>query len=259
MSSVGMRDMLEAGVHFGHQVHRWNPKMKPFLWGQKNGIHIINLQKTVSCFRAAIDYMSSVAKDGNKVLFVGTKRQAQEIIEQEATRARQPFVVNRWLGGMLTNFQTIRSSVERIEEIEKLLDVGNVEKLVKKEVNMLERERDKLLRNLGGIRDMKKLPAAIFVIDTVKEHLAIDEAKKLGLKVIALVDSNSDPTRIDFPIPSNDDAIRALTLFTHALTDAFLAGAALHKESFQREYVPMAAKDVDVVVRGQDAGEATEA
>lgn len=259
MSSVGMRDMLEAGVHFGHQVHRWNPKMKPFLWGQKNGIHIINLQKTVSCFRAALDYISSVAKDGNKVLFVGTKRQAQEIIEQEATRARQPFVVNRWLGGMLTNFQTIRSSVERIEEIEKLLDVGNVEKLVKKEVNMLERERDKLLRNLGGIRDMKKLPAAIFVIDTVKEHLAIDEAKKLGLKVIALVDSNSDPTRVDFPIPSNDDAIRALTLFTHALTDAYLAGAALHKESFQRDYVPTAAKDVDVVVRGQDGGDEAQA
>ena len=259
MSSVGMRDMLEAGVHFGHQVHRWNPKMKPFLWGQKNGIHIINLQKTVSCFRAALDYISSVAKDGNKVLFVGTKRQAQEIIEQEATRARQPFVVNRWLGGMLTNFQTIRSSVERIEEIEKLLDVGNVEKLVKKEVNMLERERDKLLRNLGGIRDMKKLPAAIFVIDTVKEHLAIDEAKKLGLKVIALVDSNSDPSRVDFPIPSNDDAIRALTLFTHALTDAYLAGAALHKESFQRDYVPTAAKDVDVVVRGQDGGDEAQA
>lgn len=252
MSSVGMRDMLEAGVHFGHQVHRWNPKMKPFLWGQKNGIHIINLQKTVGCFRAAIDFMSSVARDGNKVLYVGTKRQAQEIIEQEAGRARQPFVVNRWLGGMLTNFQTIRSSIDRIEEIEKLLDVGNVEKLVKKEVNMLERERDKLLRNLGGIRDMKKLPAAIFVIDTVKEHLAIDEAKKLGLKVIALVDSNSDPSRVDFPIPSNDDAIRALTLFTHALTDAYLAGAAAHKETFQREYVPTSSKDVDVVVRGQD-------
>ena len=259
MSSVGMRDMLEAGVHFGHQVHRWNPKMKPFLWGQKNGIHIINLQKTVTCFRAALDYISSVAKDGNKVLFVGTKRQAQEIIEQEAGRARQPYVVNRWLGGMLTNFQTIRSSVERIEEIEKLLDVGNVEKLVKKEVNMLERERDKLLRNLGGIRDMKKLPAAIFVIDTVKEHLAIDEAKKLGLKVIALVDSNSDPTRVDFPIPSNDDAIRALTLFTHALTDAYLAGAAMHKESFQRDYVPTAAKDVDVVVRGQEGGDEAQA
>jgi len=249
--------MLEAGVHFGHQVHRWNPKMRPFLWGQKNGIHIINLQKTVACFRAAIDFMSSVARDGNKVLYVGTKRQAQEIIEQEATRARQPYVVNRWLGGMLTNFQTIRSSIDRIEEIEKLLDVGNVEKLVKKEVNMLERERDKLLRNLGGIRDLKKLPGAIFVIDTVKEHLAIEEAKKLGIKVIALVDSNSDPSRIDFPIPSNDDAIRALTLFTHALTDSFLAGAALHKEAFQREFVPTSSsKDVDVVIRGQDDSEA---
>ncbi len=259
MSSVGMRDMLEAGVHFGHQVHRWNPKMRPFLWGQKNGIHIINLQKTVACFRAAIDFMSGVAKDGQKVLFVGTKRQAQEIIEQQAGRARQPFVVNRWLGGMLTNFQTIRSSVERIEEIEKLLDVGNVEKLVKKEVNMLEREREKLLRNLGGIRDMKKLPGAIFVIDTVKEHLAIDEARKLKIPVIALVDSNSDPSVIDFPIPSNDDAIRALTLFTGALTDAYLAGAALHKESFQRDFAPSASKDVDVVVRGQEDFERVEA
>lgn len=248
MSSVGMRDMLEAGVHFGHQVHRWNPKMRPYLWGQKNGIHIINLQKTVGCFRAAIDYMTSIAKEGQKILYVGTKRQAQEIIEQEASRARQPFVVNRWLGGMLTNFQTIRTSIERIDEIDKLLELGNVEKLVKKEVNMLEREREKLLRNLGGIRDMKKLPAALFVIDTVKEHLAIEEARKLGLKVIALVDSNSDPALVDFPIPSNDDAIRALTLFTRALTDAYLAGAAVHKENFQREF---ASKDVEVVVRGE--------
>ena len=250
MSNVGMRDMLEAGVHFGHQVHRWNPKMRPFLWGQKNGIHIINLQKTVSCFRGALDFMSQVARNGDKVLYVGTKRQAQEIIEQEAGRVRQPYVVNRWLGGMLTNFQTIRSSIDRIEEIEKLLDVGNVEKLVKKEVNTLEREREKLLRNLGGIREMKKLPGAIFVIDTVKEHLAIDEAKKLKIPVIALVDSNSDPSLIDYPIPSNDDAIRALTLFTKALSDAYLAGAAAHKETFQRDFVPTAAKDVDVVVRG---------
>ena len=250
MSNVGMRDMLEAGVHFGHQVHRWNPKMRPFLWGQKNGIHIINLQKTVSCFRGALDFMSQVAKNGDKVLYVGTKRQAQEIIEQEAGRVRQPFVVNRWLGGMLTNFQTIRSSIDRIEEIEKLLDVGNVEKLVKKEVNTLEREREKLLRNLGGIREMKKLPGAIFVIDTVKEHLAIDEAKKLKIPVIALVDSNSDPSLIDYPIPSNDDAIRALTLFTKALSDAYLAGAAAHKETFQRDFAPTSSKDVDVVVRG---------
>ena len=250
MSNVGMRDMLEAGVHFGHQVHRWNPKMRPFLWGQKNGIHIINLQKTVSCFRSALDFMSQVARNGDKVLYVGTKRQAQEIIEQEAGRVRQPFVVNRWLGGMLTNFQTIRSSIDRIEEIEKLLDVGNVEKLVKKEVNTLEREREKLLRNLGGIREMKKLPGAIFVIDTVKEHLAIDEAKKLKIPVIALVDSNSDPGPINYPIPSNDDAIRALTLFTKALSDAYVAGAAAHKESFQRDFAPTSSKDVDVVVRG---------
>lgn len=254
MSSVGMRDMLEAGVHFGHQVHRWNPKMRPYLWGQKNGIHIINLQKTVGCFRAAIEYMTSLAKEGHKILYVGTKRQAQEIIEQEAGRARQPFVINRWLGGMLTNFQTIRTSIERIDEIDKLLELGNVEKLVKKEVNMLEREREKLLRNLGGIRDMKKLPAALFVIDTVKEHLAIEEARKLGLKVIALVDSNSDPALVDYPIPSNDDAIRALTLFTRALTDAYLAGAAVHKENF-REFAANASKDVDVVIRGEAEAE----
>jgi len=251
MSNVGMRDMLEAGVHFGHQVHRWNPKMRPFLWGQKNGIHIINLQKTVACFRSALDFMSQVAKNGDKVLYVGTKRQAQEIIESEATRVRQPYVVNRWLGGMLTNFQTIRTSIDRIETIEKLLDVGQVEMLVKKEVNMLEREREKLLRNLGGIRDLKKLPGAIFVIDTVKEHLAIDEAVKLKIPVIALVDSNSDPSHINFPIPSNDDAIRALTLFTKALSDAYLAGAAAHKETFNRDFAPSSSgKDVDVVVRG---------
>jgi len=260
MSSVGMRDMLEAGVHFGHQVHRWNPKMRPYLWGQKNGIHIIDLQKTVARFRQAIDFMSQVARNGDKVLFVGTKRQAQEVIQSEAARARQPFVVHRWLGGMLTNFKTIRTSVERIEEIERQLDVGNVEKLVKKEVNMLEREREKLLRNLGGIRDLKKLPGAIFVIDTVKEHLAIDEAKKLKIPVIALVDSNSDPSVIDYPIPSNDDAIRALTLFTHALTDAYLAGAAAHKETFQKDFAPQASRDVDVVVRGgEDAAARDEA
>ena len=249
-TSVGMRDMLEAGVHFGHQVHRWNPKMKPFLWGQKNGIHIINLQKTVGCFRVALDKMVEIAKAGDKVLYVGTKRQAQEVVEAEAGRARQPYVVHRWLGGMLTNFKTIRTSIDRIEEIEKQLDIGTVEKLVKKEVNMLERERTKLLRNLGGIRELKKLPGAIFVIDTVKEHLAIDEARKLKIPVIALVDSNSDPTVVDFPIPSNDDAIRALALFTKSLTDAYLAGSALHKEAFQREFVPQASKDVDVVVRG---------
>ena len=257
MSSVGMRDMLEAGVHFGHQVHRWNPKMRPYLWGQKNGIHIIDLQKTVTLFRKALDFMAQVARNGDKVLYIGTKRQAQEVIEAEAGRARQPYVVHRWLGGMLTNFKTMRTSIERIESIEGMLDVGNVEKLVKKEVNMLEREREKLLKNLGGIRELKKLPGAIFVIDTVKEHLAIDEAKKLKIPVIALVDSNSDPTLVDYPIPSNDDAIRALTLFTHALSEAYLGGAQAHKEVFQKEFAPQASqREVDVVVRGGETPEA---
>jgi small subunit ribosomal protein S2 len=250
-TTISMRDMLEAGVHFGHQVHRWNPKMKKFIFGQKNGIHIIDLRKTVDCLRNAIDFAAKVGRDGNRILYVGTKRQAQEIVEQQASRARQPYVVHRWLGGMLTNFQTIRTSIERIEEIEKLLAVGNVEKLVKKEVNMLERELHKLTRNVGGMRDLKRQPAAIFVIDTVKEHLAVVEARRLGIKVIALVDSNSDPALIDFPIPSNDDAIRALQLFTGAITDAFLAGSAMHKESFQREYAPQASGDVDVVKKGE--------
>ena len=246
-TTIGMRDMLEAGVHFGHQVHRWNPKMRKFIYGQKNGIHILDLRKTVDCLRSALDFSAKIGRDGGLILYVGTKRQAQEIVEEQANRARQPYVVHRWLGGMLTNFQTIRTSIERIDENDKQLANGNVEKLVKKEVNALERERNKLLRNVGGMRDLKRSPAAIFVIDTVKEHLAVNEARKLGLKVIALVDSNSDPTLVDFPIPSNDDAIRALNLFTSAITDAYLAGAAMHKENYQREYAPQAATDVDVV------------
>jgi small subunit ribosomal protein S2 len=249
-STVSMRDMLEAGVHFGHQLHRWNPKMAPYLWGAKNGIHIINLQKTVRLFRDALDFMSKLGQHGDKVLYVGTKRQAQEIIESEAARAKQPYVSHRWLGGMLTNFRTIRTSIDRIEEIEKQLDVGNIDRLVKKEVNLLERERNKLLRNLGGIRELKKVPKAVFIIDTVKEHLAINEARKLGLPIIALVDSNSDPKLVDYPIPSNDDAIRAISLFTRGLTDAYLSGAALHKESFQAEFAPATQHGaVDVIVR----------
>ncbi|PIE20114.1 MAG: 30S ribosomal protein S2 [Proteobacteria bacterium] len=255
MSNVSMRDMLEAGVHFGHQVHRWNPKMRPYIWGARNGIHIINLQRTVRMFRQALDFASTLGQRGDKLLYVGTKRQAQEIIETEAQRARQPYVAHRWLGGMLTNFRTIRTSIDRIDTIEKQLDVGNVERLVKKEVNRLERERDKLMRNLGGIRDLKKLPGAVLVIDTVKEHLAVAEARKLKIPIIALVDSNSDPKLVDFPIPSNDDAIRAIKLFTTALTDAYLAGAAAHKDSFQAEFAPSANRgvNVDVVVRGDKA------
>lgn len=256
MSQVSMRDMLEAGVHFGHQLHRWNPKMRPYLWGAKNGIHIINLQRTVGLFRNALDFMSKLGQRGDKVLYVGTKRQAQEIVELEASRARQPYVVHRWLGGMLTNFRTIRISLDRIEEIERQLNVDNIDRLAKKEVNLFEREREKLLRNLGGVRDMKKVPGALLVVDTVKEHLAVSEARKLNIPVIALVDSNSDPTLINYPIPSNDDAIRAIQLFVKALTDAYLAGAALHKDAVHAEYAPSAPRGgeaVDVVIKGDKA------
>jgi len=257
MSQVTMREMLEAGVHFGHQLHRWNPKMRPFLWGAKNGIHVINLQKTVRLFRDALDFTSRLGQRGDKILYVGTKRQAQEIIEQEAQRGQQPYVAHRWLGGMLTNFRTIRTSLDRIDEIDRQLDVGNVERLVKKEVTRLEREREKLLRNLGGIRDMKKLPGAVLIVDTVKEHLAVAEARKLKLPIIALVDSNSDPSLVDYPIPSNDDAIRAIKLFISALTDAYLAGSALHKEEVQAEFAPPS-RDVavDVIIKGADVAPA---
>ncbi len=250
MTQVTMRAMLEAGVHFGHQQGRWNPKMRPYIWGAKNGIHIIDLQKTARLYRDAVHFASRMAQKGEALLFVGTKRQAQDVIAEEATRCKQPYVNHRWLGGMLTNFRTIRQSIERLDEIDKKLDVSHVQSLTKKEVIRLERERNKLLRNLGGIREMTKAPGAIFIVDTHKEHLALREARRLKIPVIALVDTNSDPDMVDYPIPSNDDAIRAIRLFTRALADAYVAGAQLHKETFAREHGGSKAKaPVDVVVR----------
>ena len=251
MTQVTMRAMLEAGVHFGHQKGRWNPKMRPYIWGAKNGIHIIDLQKTARLYRDAVHFASRMAQKGEALLFVGTKRQAQDVISEEAARCKQPYVNHRWLGGMLTNFRTIRQSIERLDEIDKKLDVSHVQALTKKEVIRLERERNKLLRNLGGIREMGKAPGAIFIVDTHKEHLALREARRLKIPVIALVDTNSDPDPVDYPIPSNDDAIRAIRLFTRALADAYVAGAQLHKESFVREHGGSKAKaPMDVVVRG---------
>lgn len=250
MATVTMRDMLEAGVHFGHQTQRWNPKMRPYIFGAKNGVYIINLQVTAQLLRDATDFISRMGQRGEQILFVGTKRQAQEVIKQEAERANQPYVVHRWLGGMLTNYRTIRMSLERLENIEKRLSVGQVERLSKKEVIRLERQHGKLQRNLGGIRDMPKLPGAVFVVDTVKEHLAVAEANRLGIPVVALVDTNSDPDHADFPIPSNDDAIRAIRLFARAMADAYLEGTALHKDSIAKEFGAQASgKEVDVVVR----------
>ena len=258
-NKVSMRDMLEAGVHFGHQARRWNPRMKPFIWGERNGVHILDLKQTAQLFSDAMNFVGRIGQKGGKVLFVGTKRQAQEVIVQEAERSKQPFVNHRWLGGMLTNFTTIKMSIERLSKVEGMLSVGSVERLTKKEVIRLERERDKLVRNIGGVREMEKLPAAVFIVDTVKEHIAVAEARRLKIPIIALVDTNSDPTKVDYPIPSNDDAIRAIRLFTAALADAHVDGSALQKDAFIREQGGSRAADVDVIIRKSDEDNAEEA
>ncbi len=233
---ITMKEMLEAGVHFGHQTRRWNPKMKPYIWGARNGIHIVNLQKTMRLFRDAISFVERVAARGDTVLFIGTKRQAQDVMEQEARRAKMPFVTHRWLGGMLTNFSTIRKSIDRIDEIDKLLAEGSVEKLPKKEVLLNEKARVKLLRSLSGVREMKRLPGAVFIIDPRKEHIAVREARRLGIPAIGLADTNCDPDDLDFVIPGNDDAIRAIRLFACAIADTCLAGQAAAKERAAQEY-----------------------
>lgn len=220
MAIVSMKSLLESGVHFGHQTKRWNPKMKKFIFSERNGIHIIDLQKTTVCIKDAYDLIRATVKDGKSILFVGTKKQAQQAIESEAKRCGMPFVNNRWLGGMLTNFATIKKSIHRLKKIEKMEIDGTFESLTKKEIAKLNREKAKLEKNLGGIKEMKDLPGAIFIIDTRKETIAVAEAKRLGIPVIAVVDTNCDPTDIDFPIPGNDDAIRAISLFIEIVANA---------------------------------------
>ncbi len=222
MSVVTMKSLLESGVHFGHQTKRWNPKMARYIFSQRNGIHIIDLQKTSTCIIEAYDAARSIVKEGKSILFVGTKKQAQLVIETEAKRCGMPFVSNRWLGGMLTNFSTIKKSVSTLKRIEKMEKDGTFDSMTKKEVSLLTKEKVKLERNLGGIKDMKQLPGALFVIDTKKETIAIKEAKKLGIPVIAVVDTNCDPTDITYPIPGNDDAIRAISLFVEIIARAVI-------------------------------------
>ncbi|MDY0211428.1 MAG: 30S ribosomal protein S2 [Desulfuromonadaceae bacterium] len=220
MAKVSMKQLLEAGVHFGHQTKRWNPKMKPYIFGARNGIYIIDLQRTVRYFRTAYDFIQSVVENGDSVLFVGTKKQAQEAIREETERVGQFYVNNRWLGGMLTNFSTIKGSIDRLKKIEAMAEDGTFDLLTKKEVLQLERERIKLERSLGGIKSMTKLPGAMFVIDPKKEAIAVKEARKLGIPVVAVVDTNCDPDEIDYIIPGNDDAIRAIRLFVATMADA---------------------------------------
>jgi small subunit ribosomal protein S2 len=225
-TAITMKQLLEAGVHFGHQTKRWNPKMKPYIFGARNGIYIIDLQKTVGLARGALRFVSDAVAKGGTVLFVGTKKQAQDAIREEATRSAMFHVTNRWLGGTLTNFKTVKQGIDRLKGIEKMAADGTYERLPKKEVASLEREREKLEKNLGGIKEMSRLPAAVFVIDTKKEHIAVHEANRLGIPVVAVVDTNCDPEGIDYVIPGNDDAIRSIRLFTGKIAEACLEGKA---------------------------------
>ena len=224
MSVISMKQLLEAGVHFGHQTRRWNPKMKEYIFTERNGIYIIDLQKTVKKIDEAYYFIRDLAMDGGTVLFVGTKKQSQESIEQEAKRCEMYYVNQRWLGGMLTNFKTIQSRINKLRKIEKMEADGDFELLPKKEVIKLKAEQEKLEKNLGGIKEMRKLPSAMFVVDPRKEHIAILEAKALGIPVVAIVDTNCDPDEADYPIPGNDDAIRAVKLIASKIADAVLEG-----------------------------------
>ncbi len=226
MPQVTMRQMLEAGVHFGHQTRYWNPKMAPYIFGARGKIHIINLEKTLPLFNDAMNFVSGLAQKRGKLLFVGTKRSARESIAEEARRCGMPFVSQRWLGGMLTNFRTVRQSITRLKELETMAADGSFEKLVKHEVLSLSRESEKLEKSLGGIKDMGGLPDALFVVDVGHEDIAIQEARKLGIPVVAVVDTNYDPALVDYPIPGNDDAIRAVQLYARAVADAVLEGKA---------------------------------
>jgi small subunit ribosomal protein S2 len=224
MTQVSMREMLQAGVHFGHQTRYWNPKMAPYIFGSRNKIHIINLEHTVPAFNEALSFVQKLASNKNKILMVGTKRSASKIIKEEADRCGMPYVSSRWLGGMLTNYKTIRQSIKRLRDLEAQSQDGTFTKLTKKEALMRARDMEKLERSIGGIKDMAGLPDALFIIDVDHERIAIQEANKLGIPVIGVVDTNSNPDGVDYVIPGNDDAIRAVKLFASAMADAVLAG-----------------------------------
>ncbi|MDA8165177.1 MAG: 30S ribosomal protein S2 [Desulfobacteraceae bacterium] len=233
MSQVTMKEMLEAGLHFGHQTRRWNPKMKPYIFGARNGIYIINLDKTMPLFDKARQFMEETAARGGSILFVGTKKQAQEIVREEAERCGMFFVNHRWLGGMLTNHQTIKKSVERLKQYEAMKEDGSINRYKKKEILTIEKEQEKLERDLGGIKNMRGLPTVLFVIDPKREAIAIKEANSLSIPVVAMVDTNCDPEGIDYIIPGNDDALKAIKLITSKLADAVLVGKAKHVEGEQ--------------------------
>ena len=262
MGAISIKQLLEAGVHFGHQTRRWNPKMKPFIFGKRNGVHIIDLQKTLQLFKEAVEFITQLAAQGKTVLFVGTKNQAQETVEEEARRCGMYWVNNRWLGGLLTNFPTVQNSIKRYRELESMRDNGHYEKLSKKEVARLERERKKFEKNLLGIKDIDQCPDALFVVDSKQESIAIREAAKLKIPIVAIVDTNSDPDLIEYLIPGNDDALRAIKLFAETIADAILAGKAVYStrvEAEMKDAQEKAAKVAKEAAQRQAAKEAKEA
>ncbi len=250
MSVVSMKNLLEAGVHFGHQTRRWNPKMDKYIFAERNGIYIIDLQKTVKMIQNSYNFIRDIAKSGKKILFVGTKKQAQDTVKEEAIRCDQYFVNQRWLGGMMTNFNTIRKRVDYLKKLEQMKLDGTMDLLPKKEVSKLEKQRIRLEKYLGGIKDMTALPGAIFVVDPKKEHIAILEAKKLGIPVVAIVDTNCDPDEVDFVIPGNDDAIRAIKLLTLTMANAVMEGRS-GKDNSEKEVAPAKTAEVTPVVEEQ--------
>lgn len=235
MAQVTMKEMLDAGVHFGHQTARWNPKMKPYVYTARGGIHIIDLQKTVVRANQAADFVKEIAADGGSMILVGTKKQAIEPIQEAARRSGQYFVTKRWLGGMLTNFQTIKASIDRLRKIDGMKEKGDYNLLTKKERAGLDKEAIRLTDYLEGIKDMKSIPKVMFVVDLPKEHIAVAEARKLGIKIVAIADTNSDPEAVDFPIPGNDDAIRSIKLFTNLIADSFIEGSKVWEQKMRAQ------------------------
>lgn len=259
MPDSQIKEMMEAGVHFGHQTRRWNPKMKKFIFGPRNGIHILDLQKTIYHFEKAKKYVRKIGAGGVDILFIGTKEQAKDIITENAEKCGMPYVTERWLGGMLTNFETIKISIKRLQELETKAEDGTFLALSKKEVTKLTREKNKLLTNLGGIRNMKKVPGAVFVIDPKKEKIAISEAKKLGMTIIAMVDTNCDPDQIDCVIPANDDAVRSIRLILDGITAAYIDGKAEYTTRKETEAAERAQAEAEKKAAEKAAREAKEA
>ena len=255
MATITMKELLEAGVHFGHQTKRWNPKMKEYIFGERNGIYIIDLQKTLKMFKEASKYVTDLALEGKTILFVGTKRQAQDAIAEEATRCGMFYINQRWLGGLLTNWTTVQKSVKRLQELDEMATDGRYDLMTKKEVIKLERERKHLQANLAGIKNMRRLPDALFVVDSNNETIAVKEARKLGIPVVAVVDTNCDPTLVDYIIPGNDDALRAIRLFTSKVADSIVEGVQMGGDKEKAELAGVSAGvDSESVVNGAPAG-----